>query len=547
MRNRASLLALSCLLCWTLAACAGGTTRPPAGGGGSGGSGGTAGSGASGGSGGTGGASIEPLALTWSACNLFTDGPQYDAECATVEVPLRWEDPSAGTIELFVKRLPAIHERRGTLWILDGGPGGGGIGPESFAYMISAAGESGLDILVPHHRGTGQSTKLECAAADPASEGGIAITVAEWPACIEELQAKWRGDLAAFSTTEAARDLAALIDAVKEPGDQTFVMGGSYGTYLANRYLLLAPNQATGVILDSICPPDRCNLDQFDVLFDQVASTFLAQCGADAECSAHLGADPRNRLEALYRSLDEGHCPAIAAAGLDRRKLRTVLGQLLTDWNNRLAIAPVIYRLERCDPADVDAVTHLLRAAFGSPDDPVGPFLEAWSFPLQDNITFSELWTDPAPAPDALAAAADATLISEGVTMDDAQVFPLWPRYPRDEYDGIWAQVDVPMLMMNGDLDPATPIDIAQRAREHFRGEHQTFVTMPRSPHSVLTGSPISADGATCGMKLVLDFLADPLRPLDTSCKDAVFPVRFAGAPWLAERLFGVADMWENP
>jgi len=488
------------------------------------------------------------LSLTWSACDLFTEvgAPKVAAECAEVDVPLRWDDPKGRSISLFVKRLPAAGARRGSLWVLDGGPGGGGVGLEGVAHAIAAQ-DDGLDVYIPHHRGTGRSSKLSCAGDQPGSEGGIEITQAEWPACIDALVAAYGEGLAGFSTTEAARDLGALVAAEAQEGDQVFVMGQSYGTYLANRYLKLHPDQATGVILDSICPPDACHLDQFDVLYDQVAADFLALCGADPVCSSHVGADPGARLAALYTSLEAGHCPELGALGLDRRALRTVLGVMLNDWNARLAIPAVIARAERCDPADVAAMEHLVGALFGAPGDPPSAFLEAWSFPLQNNIVFSEMWSDPPPAPEAIVAAADATRIAQGVSIIDAAVFPAWPRYERDELVGAWGDNDLPMLMMNGDLDPATPLSIAEAAGAHFTGERQVFVALPRSPHGVLGGSPINPMGETCGMQLVLDFVADPTAPLDTSCKDQVLPLNFGGASWLSQALFGTGDFYALP
>jgi pimeloyl-ACP methyl ester carboxylesterase len=499
------------------------------------------------GTGGAGGAGPQPLSITWSACNLYTEGPTVPAECATVAVPLRWDMPSGKTINLFVKRLAAKSARRGSLWLLDGGPGAGGVGMEGVAGLIAKE-DAGIDIYIPVHRGTGQSTKLVCPEQeDPMSEGGFQITASEWPACIDTLKGTWGDDLAGFNATEAARDVGHLIDAVKQPGDQVFVMGSSYGTYLANRYLEMYPAQATGIILGSVCPPDGCHLDEFDTNYDAVGANFLAQCGADATCSSYVGTDPRQRLADLYMAIENGHCPALADLGVDWRTLRKILGSMLNDWNYRLGIAPVIHRLERCDDADVQAFAHLVQALFGKPGDPPNAFFKAWSFALSNNITFSELWSDPPPAAADIVAAADATILAEGIDLDAANVFPLWPRYARDQYAGKWGDTDLPMLMFNGDLDPATPIDIAKLAGEHFNGPHQTFVTIPRAPHDSFYYSPVGPNLPPCGLTLVTSFLADPTAPLDTSCAGQIMPLHFAGASWLAQQLFGTDDMFDNP
>ncbi|AKT43699.1 alpha/beta fold hydrolase [Chondromyces crocatus] len=489
-----------------------------------------------------------PLQLTWSPCDLFSGGAgDGTATCTELEVPLTWDDPAGRTLTLFVKRLQATAPRRGALLLLDGGPGGGSVGPEGVAHDLAQR-DPGLDVYLPHHRGTGLSTRLSCAGDAPGSESGVLITDAEWPACIDELQQQWGAGLSAFNTTEAARDLGALVAAIQaeHPEEQTFVLGSSYGTYLANRYLTLHPDQPTAVIYDSICPPDACHLDEFDVLYDQVATEFLALCGADATCSSHLGPDPRARLATLYDALDAGHCPALGDRGVDRSLLRKVLGILLNDWNLRLAIPAVIRRVERCSNDDLTALDHLLDLLSSDPQTP-SPFLTAWSFPLQNNILFSELWSAPPPPVADILAAAEATLISQGTTLQEADLFTVWPRYERDAHFGQWASTTVPLLMMNGDLDPATPITLAERVADHHTAPGQTFVRLPRSPHGVLTGSPIHPNGETCGTALLLAFLADPHAPLDTSCKDQVLPLNFAGAPWLAQALFGTSDFYGLP
>lgn len=61
--------------------------------------------------------------LVWEPCPLLTDGAGEDAECAVVEVPRDWDDPTGETIELFVKRIPGSGQKKRQVWLLSGGPG----------------------------------------------------------------------------------------------------------------------------------------------------------------------------------------------------------------------------------------------------------------------------------------------------------------------------------------------------------------------------------------------------------------------------------------
>ena len=102
--------------------------------------------------------------------------------------------------------------------------------------------------------------------------------------------------------------------------------------------------------------------------------------------------------------------------------------------------------------------------------------------------------------------------------------------------------------MMNGDLDPQTPLWVAQPAGTHLNGAHQYFFNVPRAAHAVLVNSPVATPGAeACGLQLLLDFLESPTTPPGAGCLTDTLPVDFAGDPQLAAYLFGVSNAWENP
>src|SRR5207244_10422441 len=131
-------------------------------------------------------------------------------------------------------------------------------------------------------------------------------------ACAEEARGR-EGDLGAFSTGEAARDLGAHVDATRRPGVPVLVWGGSYGAYWAHRYLVAHPHQADGVVLDSGCLASACNLAGIDRSLEDSTRTFLSACGA--ACADRLGADPWRRATTLADRIAAGHC---ATLGLDR-------------------------------------------------------------------------------------------------------------------------------------------------------------------------------------------------------------------------------------
>ncbi|NUP04968.1 MAG: alpha/beta fold hydrolase [Polyangiaceae bacterium] len=509
----------------------------------------TGGSGGSGGQG-EGGAPSDPSGIDWEPCPLYVDqpnGPQ--AECALIDAPLRWAEPDGPTIGIFVQRLRgAAADVRGQIWFLEGGPGGSGADFDSFMERMQEL-DPTLDLYTVDHRGVGRSARLTCADQEkPSSDWGISVSPDEAAGCRDALVETWGDDLAEFSTTAAGRDLAHLIDATAEPGKDVFVYGVSYGTYWAHRYLQVAPDQATAVILDSIAPPGETFVP-YDRDFDQVGRDFMALCAADPLCSEKLGADPWSALVDLSNALEEGHCPQLTATwGLDASTLPVVLASLLMGPVTRTYFPALVYRYARCSPPDIDAIEHLLTVFFGGPQETTY-YDELMSDSLFYNVALSELWPNANEHPTLRAINAEQAglEVTVGLTPRVTEVQGIWPAYPDDEYVEEWADTDIPLLMMNGDLDPQTPIWVAQPAAEHLHAANQQFVRVPRSAHCVVAATPVAqSSDQSCGLTMMLSFLQDPNVPVDTSCIANIPAESFTGVPANNLYVFGIQDLWEN-
>ena len=154
--------------------------------------------------------------LSWSAC-----APQLPiipgTSCGRMDVPLNWDDPQGESIEIAVLQVPGQGRNViGTLWFLDGGPGGTGVGLAD-DDILGPYRKAGFDIYIPVHRGTGMSTPLTCSQP----------IFSNMPACANELVATWGEGLAHFRSAQAGRDLGALIQAAAPPAQPVFVYGTS--------------------------------------------------------------------------------------------------------------------------------------------------------------------------------------------------------------------------------------------------------------------------------------------------------------------------------
>src|SRR6188768_558513 len=90
--------------------------------------------------------------LEWDECGSL--------ECATMLVPIDWEDEDSESVEIALAKQPAFEEAKGTIFINPGGPGGSGV--ESVEYAVTDDLADNFDVIGWDPRGVGASTPVEC-------------------------------------------------------------------------------------------------------------------------------------------------------------------------------------------------------------------------------------------------------------------------------------------------------------------------------------------------------------------------------------------------
>ena len=225
--------------------------------------------------------------LAWRDCG----GP----ECARIDVPLDYANPTGPTISLSLGRTKATGDRVGTLFVDPGGPGGSAVDyAKAAAAVVDPAVLAAYDVVGVDPRGVGGSAAVHCltdaqvdelAAADITGDSAAAqaeaVAVARLPArgCTRDPVA------AHVSTEDAARDLDIARAVV---GDPVFnYLGKSYGSMLGITYAQLFPANVGRMVLDGILPPD---LDLVDVTkgqaaaFDVAVRDFVSDCLTQQDC-----------------------------------------------------------------------------------------------------------------------------------------------------------------------------------------------------------------------------------------------------------------------
>lgn len=228
--------------------------------------------------------------VSWSSCD--------DARCATVEVPVDYDDPSGETTELSVKVIPAPGGKaKRSIFVNPGGPGGDAT---DFADTMSLEfGDEVLktyDIVGVDPRGVGDSSPLQCMTDDEFSAFTNVDPDPNDPSEIDALRKsvvdlgtacdREGGALAAHvSTEEAARDMDVVRGLLGRTKMDWF--GASYGTQLGATYATLFPETVGRMVLDGAVDPSLSVIESAigqTTGFQRALEAFAKDCVKKASC-----------------------------------------------------------------------------------------------------------------------------------------------------------------------------------------------------------------------------------------------------------------------
>ena len=255
----------------------------------------------------------------WSPC-FRASGP---FQCATVGVPLDYDQPDAAQISIAMVRLPAANPalRQGSLFINPGGPGGSGVdfAVDAAQFLFTQDVRDRFDIVGFDPRGVIRSTPLRCFGTP--RQWGPAFAPVAFPLTDDEVAAWEAGDryldaacaqrggaiIDHMSTANVARDLDRLRQAV---GDQKLTYYGvSYGTMLGQTYANMFPHNFRALAIDGVLDP--------------IAWTTGAPGEQGLPFSTRLRSDvgARDTLAEFFRLCDAGGdaCPLAGGAGAEAR------------------------------------------------------------------------------------------------------------------------------------------------------------------------------------------------------------------------------------
>ncbi|KAI0633179.1 TAP-like protein-domain-containing protein [Trametes polyzona] len=290
--------------------------------------------------------------ITWGDCDpsVVTNSAM---SCGFFEIPLDYHDPSAGKGKLAVAKINATGERRGSIFLNPGGPGGSGLDTLNSNGFLLVALTGGLyDIVSWDPRGVGSLTvpgEIFCfdtldeydafwngtVELNGILEAGNFTDQADIDALLAQapiMQAKYdelgrrclRHPLGKYlryvGTAATARDVVALADALDGPGSPVNFIGISYGTLLGAWLINMFPERVGRVMVDGVLDPRFIATEEtapvwaFDQLADsdKVYEGFITGCALAgpsgcpiATSEGQSAADIDATIQALIRQAHE--------------------------------------------------------------------------------------------------------------------------------------------------------------------------------------------------------------------------------------------------
>jgi pimeloyl-ACP methyl ester carboxylesterase len=454
-----------------------------------------------------------PVTLKTQACPAPFDAT---TKCGVATVPADWAKPDGRTLEVWFASIPAPSgPSTGMTVPFHGGPGEA-ISAVAEQYLALVPALPDRDMLLVDVRGTGRSGRLGCPTAD----------TAQWrPAGQEQVDANARCAREVgprrddYTTVGSVLDVEAIRRALGLPNPS--LLGVSYGTWVVQTYTVLFPDLVQAAVIDGIVPFD---LDPWGRTYTDAMQRVLGlRCERTTLCAPEE-ADARVRRVAASLAaqpvpfpnstqlLTEGVFSAVSIFAIQYAfadYLTAIDRALAGDYGPLLALTEAVIQLPPPDPLGDSRAVGVVVAC------------NEYSAPFDLNHNFAkraaEFDRGLAGLPDEVFGwfSKQGWVESPWEQVDFCLKYPR-PRFSsklRPPYHGPFPEV--PVLMLNGDIDLQTPLESAERAKEDW--PNSVFVTIKDAFH-------VTVRTSECALHTALGFLQHPVLPDPGACDSEPAP-----------------------
>ena len=433
-------------------------------------------------------------------------GVELAARCGEHEV---WEDREAKSgrrIKLDIAVIPARLRAREAdpIVVLAGGPGQGAVSLASQVMPLFARLNDSRDVVLIDQRGTGNSNPLDCDEDDEQSLQALfedALPQRAIRRCLETLDA----DPSKYITSIAVEDYDEALTALGY--NVVNLWGGSYGTRMALEFLRRHPARVRSMVLDGVAPAGMKLPLSFVADGDAALERLLADCDRDDRC--------RQLYPGLRGTILE------VRGELAKNPVRAAIQDPRTGERETISVNENVFMSGLFRPLYVAELASLL--PYGIASAARGDFnpLLAQNLEFADDISenlsigmhLSVVCAEDVPRITAEdLAKLGGSFFGRSLVDDFITACKTWPRgkVPADFYEPV--RSDVPVLILSGGIDPATPP----------RHAELVAATLPNARHFVAprVGHGVSLHG--CAPRLVETFVRTPAAKLEGKCLERI-------------------------
>ncbi len=441
------------------------------------------------------GEALEPCRIT---------GFEREARCGSVSMPENPDDAAGRKIDVHFVIVPAVarNKRPDPLFVLAGGPGQAASRVVGQVMPIFGELNARRDIVFVDQRGTGRSNPLDCPERDDSLAATLDPTqqLESLRRCLRALQA----DTRQYATWIAVRDLDAVRSRLGV--DTVNLWGASYGTRVALEYLRQYPQRVRTAVLDGVAPPDMSLPTAFSVDADAALKALATQCRAEVRCAARFP-DFETRVDALLARAD---------AGFGTTVRHPLTGQSEALFVDRRLLASLL-RVPLYVPTLGAVMPYAVAAATDGDFSPLVALTAAVSGRVNENffpgMHFAVICAEDVPRLAATRPAAAATRFGTGFADLYAEVCTSVATRPVPSDFYAIPRTPVPVLVLSGGMDPATPPRHGAAVAERLGNARHVV-----APH---LGHGLTAQA--CAPRLITRFIRDgDFHGLDTECLEKV-------------------------
>ncbi len=430
-----------------------------------------------------------------------------ESRCGTYEVYENRKTKIGRRIALKIVVLPALSSKPApdALFMLAGGPGQAATENAEFFARTFAAVRRDRDIVLVDQRGTGNSNPLDC---DLRVGNGLQKYFGDlYPIdavrrCRDRLEQ--RADIRLYTTPIAMDDLDEVRSAL---GYQRInIFGTSYGTRAALVYMRRYPNRVRGVILKGVVPMSLILPHAIARDAQQSLDLLFADCAADEMCRQAFP-NLRQEFQIVLSRLDkesaktdlsDPNTGAVEQIEISRGLFATTLRSLLQNVNTTSQVPMLIHRAFENDFVPFARLALTIRRSAADLLSS-GMFLSvicAEDIPLTDS--------------DVIERESKGTFLGNYYARQIIQASEIWRCGERPRGYNQTVRSNIPVLLISGHLDPATPPSGAEETARH----------LPNSLHLVVkNGSHSYAGLSPCVDKIMAKFIeSGSTANLDISC-----------------------------